>query len=189
MAAHGSPKTERSETPQPWPIPASCANVAVASRLGGSRRRAPKEIDMSRLHRFCVGATAFAMLSAAAAPLASAALPASNPFAQPSSLPYQAPRFDMIKDSDYQPALRGGHEGAARRDRGDRRQSRAAHFDNTIVAMEKSGRDAGPVSATPSSAWCRPTPTHAGRRYRPRRRPSSPRIRTRSISIPSSSRG
>src|SRR5689334_21714913 len=43
-----------------------------------------------------------------AAPTASAALPASNPFAQPSTLPLQTPDFSKIKDSDYLPALLAG---------------------------------------------------------------------------------
>ena len=39
---------------------------------------------------------------------AAATLPASNPFAQPSTLPFQAPDFSKIKDSDYLPALLAG---------------------------------------------------------------------------------
>ena len=37
------------------------------------------------------------------------AVPAlAGPFDAPSTLPYQAPRFDLIKDSDYQPAFEAG---------------------------------------------------------------------------------
>src|SRR5689334_23653777 len=39
---------------------------------------------------------------------ASATLPASNPFAKPSTLPFQTPDFSKIKDSDYLPALLAG---------------------------------------------------------------------------------
>ena len=39
-------------------------------------------------------------LAAPAKPAASATLPASNPFAKPSTLPMQAPDFANIKDSD-----------------------------------------------------------------------------------------
>ncbi|MGJ3628696.1 hypothetical protein AB5I41_20525 [Sphingomonas sp. MMS24-JH45] len=35
-------------------------------------------------------------------------LPAANPFAAQSSLPYHAPPFDRIKDTDYQPAIEAG---------------------------------------------------------------------------------
>ena len=31
-----------------------------------------------------------------------------NPFAKPSLLPFQAPPFDKIKDTDYQPAIEAG---------------------------------------------------------------------------------
>jgi len=31
-----------------------------------------------------------------------------NPFAQPSPLPFHAPPFDKIKDTDYQPAIEAG---------------------------------------------------------------------------------
>ena len=31
-----------------------------------------------------------------------------NPFAQPSPLPFHAPPFDKIKDSDYQPVIEEG---------------------------------------------------------------------------------
>ena len=39
---------------------------------------------------------------------ASATLPASNPFAKPSTLPFETPDFSRIKDSDYLPALLAG---------------------------------------------------------------------------------
>jgi len=75
-----------------------------------------------------------------AASMAQGALPASNPFAKPSSLPFQAPRFDLIKDGDYQPAIEAGiAEQAAEVTRiADNRA--APTFDNVIGAMERSGR-------------------------------------------------
>ncbi len=33
---------------------------------------------------------------------------AANPFSTASTLPYQAPRFDIIRDGDYQPAFEEG---------------------------------------------------------------------------------
>ncbi|MEP6467519.1 MAG: hypothetical protein ABJB05_14515 [Parafilimonas sp.] len=35
-------------------------------------------------------------------------LPASNPFSKSSTLPFQAPPFDKIKNEDYKPALEEG---------------------------------------------------------------------------------
>lgn len=67
-------------------------------------------------------------------------LPASNPFAKPSSLPFQATPFDRIKDADYQPAIEAGM--AEQRAEIDRiaDSTAAPTFDNTIAAMERSGR-------------------------------------------------
>jgi len=68
------------------------------------------------------------------------ALPASNPFARPSGLPYQAAPFDKIKDGDYQPAIEAGMV-EQRAEIARIADSRAAPtFENTIVAMERSGR-------------------------------------------------
>jgi peptidyl-dipeptidase Dcp len=71
---------------------------------------------------------------------ASAPAPAANPFAAASNLPYQAPRFDLIKDSDYQPGYEQGM--AIQRAEMERiaNNPAAPTFDNTIVAMERSGR-------------------------------------------------
>ena len=77
-----------------------------------------------------------------------AALPASNPFAQPSTLPFQAPRFDLIKDGDYQPAIEAGmaeQKGEITKIANNRA---APTFDNTIVALERSGRLLDRVSNT-----------------------------------------
>ncbi|HEX7799038.1 MAG TPA: M3 family peptidase, partial [Asticcacaulis sp.] len=65
---------------------------------------------MNRSRRFYLGAAAFAALAAGAPRAVLAAAPdmADNPFAQPSALPLQAPPFDRIKDTDYQPAIEEG---------------------------------------------------------------------------------
>jgi peptidyl-dipeptidase Dcp len=67
-------------------------------------------------------------------------LPANNPFLTASSLPYQAPAFDKIKDADFKPALQAGmkqwlEEISKIADNPD-----APTFENTLVAMEKSGQ-------------------------------------------------
>jgi peptidyl-dipeptidase Dcp len=75
-----------------------------------------------------------------ALPATSAPAPAPSPFAAASNLPYQAPRFDLIKDSDYQPGFDQGM--AIQRAEMERiaNNPAAPTFDNTIVAMERSGR-------------------------------------------------
>jgi peptidyl-dipeptidase Dcp len=75
--------------------------------------------------------------SAAAAP---ATPEAANPFAEPSPLPFHAPQFDRIKDSDYQPALEEGMKQQLAEIEAIADSKAPPTFDNTIVAMEKSGR-------------------------------------------------
>jgi peptidyl-dipeptidase Dcp len=62
-----------------------------------------------------------------------------NPFYAPSTLPYQAPPFDKIKDSDYQPAIEAGMEEQRREVRAIADNPAPPTFENTFVAMEKSG--------------------------------------------------
>src|ERR1700740_1977517 len=64
----------------------------------------------------------------------------SNPFYAPSKLPFQAPPFDKIKDSDYQPAIEAGMAQQREEIKGIAENSAPPTFENTIVAMEKTGR-------------------------------------------------
>jgi len=68
------------------------------------------------------------------------ALPASNPFAQPSTLPYQWPAFDRISDADYRPAFDAGMAEQLREVAAIANNTEPPTFDNTLVAMEQSGR-------------------------------------------------
>jgi peptidyl-dipeptidase Dcp len=62
-----------------------------------------------------------------------------NPFLNPSPLPYQAPPFDKIKDADYQPAIEEGMKRQLAEIDAIANNPDAPTFDNTIVAMERSG--------------------------------------------------
>jgi peptidyl-dipeptidase Dcp len=72
----------------------------------------------------------------------------SNPFSAPSSLPFEAPRFDIIKDSDYQPAFEEAMKQELTEVDAITNDPRAPTFDNTIVAMEKMGRMLDRVEST-----------------------------------------
>ncbi|MBI3474689.1 MAG: peptidyl-dipeptidase Dcp [Acidobacteria bacterium] len=63
-----------------------------------------------------------------------------NPFYAPSSLPFQAPAFDKIKDTDYQPAIDAGMTQQLAEVRAIADNPEPPTFDNTIVALEKSGQ-------------------------------------------------
>jgi len=65
--------------------------------------------------------------------------PATNPFFEKSPLPFEAPPFDRIKDSDYQPAIEEGMKRELAEVQGIANNPDAPTFANTIEAMEKTG--------------------------------------------------
>ena len=85
--------------------------------------------------------TAFlaAALSASPSQAADLAFGPSNPFYAVSTLPYHAPPFDKIRDEDYQPALEAGMAQQLIEMRAIASNPEAPTFENTLVAMEKSG--------------------------------------------------
>lgn len=94
------------------------------------------------------GASALALISsgpafAAARKSPAAGIPvtlqASNPFAKPSTLPFQTPDFSRIKDSDYLPALLAGMARQKVEVTAIANQKAAPTFENTVAAMERSG--------------------------------------------------
>jgi peptidyl-dipeptidase Dcp len=63
-----------------------------------------------------------------------------NPFYAASSLPFHAPPFDQIKDSDYQPAIDAGMAEQRREIRAIADNPAPPTFENTLVALEKTGQ-------------------------------------------------
>lgn len=84
-----------------------------------------------------IATPALAAPSKSAAP--TAAMAATNPFAKPSSLPYQTPDYARIKDSDYLPAFIAGMAQNKREIDAITNQKAAPTFDNTLGALENSG--------------------------------------------------
>ncbi len=64
----------------------------------------------------------------------------SNPFYAESTLPFHAPPFDKIKDTDYQPAIEAGMAQQREEINAIANDPAPPTFENTIVAMEKTGR-------------------------------------------------
>ena len=64
----------------------------------------------------------------------------SNPFYAPSKLPFGAPPFDRIKDEDYQPAIEAGMAQQFAEIDAIANNPAPPTFENTLVAMERSGR-------------------------------------------------
>ncbi|KMK13181.1 peptidyl-dipeptidase [Pluralibacter gergoviae] len=62
-----------------------------------------------------------------------------NPFLSASLLPYQAPRFDLITEAHYQPAFEEGLKRKRMEVAAIADNPAAATFENTLVALERSG--------------------------------------------------
>ena len=75
-----------------------------------------------------------------AAPATTEAAKASNPFFAPSPLPLHYPQFDLIKDSHFAPAFDAGMAEQLKEIDAIANNPEEATFDNTIIALEKSGQ-------------------------------------------------
>jgi peptidyl-dipeptidase Dcp len=63
-----------------------------------------------------------------------------NPFLHPSTLPYRLPPFDKIKDADYLPGFEAGMRAQREEVAAIAHNPQPPTFDNTIVALERSGQ-------------------------------------------------
>jgi len=104
---------------------------------------------MHRSHILAFAVTAAFANIACAAP--ASLLPASNPFAAPSTLPFNYPAFDKIKNADFKPAFEEGMRQQSLEIEAIADNKAAPTFDNTIVAMERSGQMLNRVSTVFSS--------------------------------------
>ncbi len=91
---------------------------------------------------------AHAATAAAAAPAAPHAVTAANPLLAASTLPLQYPRFDQIRDEHFLPAYQAGMAEHLKEVAAIADNAQAPTFDNTVVALERSGRTLQRVSAT-----------------------------------------
>ena len=80
-------------------------------------------------------------------PAKTAAVSVSNPFFAKSPLTFQYPQFDKIKDSDFAPAFEKGMAEQLAEVATIADSKQAPSFDNTIVALEKSGQLLNRVAA------------------------------------------
>ncbi len=85
-------------------------------------------------------AVALCLLAAACGRGGPAPCSKDNPFAEPSALFDQAPPFDRIRRADYQPALEEGMRRQLAEVARIAADTAAPTFDNTVVALEKSGQ-------------------------------------------------
>jgi peptidyl-dipeptidase Dcp len=94
--------------------------------------------------------TPFAHAATAAVPAAAAtaAVQAGNPFFKLSPLPFHYPQFDLIKDEHFAPAFAEGMAQNLKEIEAIANSAKPATFENTIVAMERSGQLLTRVSTT-----------------------------------------
>ena len=102
---------------------------------------------MNRPHILLVAAAASAAAIAPAWAAPAAQLEASNPFAKESSLPFNYPAWDKIRNEHFAPAFAEGMRQQATEVEAIANNKAAPTFENTIVAMERSGRLLNRVSA------------------------------------------
>lgn len=110
---------------------------------------------MNRPRSLIIAAT-MAMLASTVASTATAGAPvatlnSANPFAAPSTLPFYYPPFDKIQDAHYTPAFEAGMRAQLREIATIANNPAPPTFDNTVVAMERSGQLLQRVNATFSS--------------------------------------
>ncbi|CAN7159448.1 M3 family metallopeptidase [Massilia sp. LjRoot122] len=93
---------------------------------------------MIRPHILLVAAASVASTLAYAAP--ASMLEASNPFAKPSTLPFQYPAWDKIKNEHFAPAFAEAMRQETLEMEAIANNKAAPTLENTIVAMERSGQ-------------------------------------------------
>ena len=71
---------------------------------------------------------------------AAAGTPMENPLLTESTLPYHLPPFDRIKDADFEPAYMQGMAEHLKEVEAIAGNAQPATFENTVVALERSGR-------------------------------------------------
>src|ERR1700747_3115740 len=85
---------------------------------------------------------------------------ADNPLLTESSLPYHVPPFDKIKDEHFAPAIEEGMREQLKEVEGVSNNSEKPTFDNTIVALERTGRSLDRAERTFSNLnACNTNPT------------------------------
>ena len=94
---------------------------------------------MSNVIRVLMAAWMVVAIVPAHSTAAEAEFGASNPFYAASTLPFQAPPFDRIRDEHYQPAIEAGMAQQQAEVRAIAESPAKPTFENTLVPFEKSG--------------------------------------------------
>jgi peptidyl-dipeptidase Dcp len=117
----------RSYSPHSDPTP--CATCAVSADAMNARAPLPLLLPLAAM-------LTPAVATVAAVPVADGG----NPLLVESTLPFQCPHFDRLRDRHFLPALEAGMREQQAEIEAIARLPAVADFDNTIVALERSGR-------------------------------------------------
>jgi peptidyl-dipeptidase Dcp len=107
-------------------------------RMKSPRPRAAKTVPSFLSTLIALSVVALSSIHPALA--ASADFGPSSPLFAPSTLPFEAPPFDRIKNEDFQPAIEAGMAEEESEIQAIANNALAPTFANTIVAIEKSGQ-------------------------------------------------
>src|SRR5881394_1027788 len=131
-----------------------------------------------------------ALLGAFQVTAVSAADPIDNPLLKESTLPYHLPPFDQIKDQHFVPAMEAGMRDQLKEVDAVANNSEKPTFENTVVALERTGRSLAPSERSPISTPATPIPRckKSTKKWRQSCRPTAtPSISTANCSRASSS--
>ena len=92
------------------------------------------------MHTLILVLTIIVLVSTIPAVAAESEFGPSNPFFAPSTLPFQAPPFDKMKDEDFQPAIEAGMAEQIKEIQAITNNPAAPTFENTFIPLEKSGQ-------------------------------------------------
>ena len=106
-------------------------------RLAQSPRRAARAAFLPVVAGLALPVCA---LAESPGPAAEAAPATENPLLAESTLPYHLPPFDRIKDADFEPAYAEGMAEHLKEVEAIANNPQAPTFENTVVALERSGR-------------------------------------------------
>src|SRR5881398_1902374 len=96
-------------------------------------------IQLSGLRVFALLA-AMQITATAVAAQNSSPMPSDNPYLVESALPYHLPPFDKIKDEHFVPATEAGMQEQLKEVEAIAANTAKTNFDNTVVALERTGR-------------------------------------------------
>src|SRR3546814_2706487 len=121
--------------------------LGVSIRLGISPMKHPLAAALAVAR--AIAAPAYAQ--DAAMPDKAATASAADPFAADSPLPLHYPQFDKISDSDFAPAFDRGMAEELAEVKAIAENPEAPTFENTIIALEKSGQVLGRATSARKS--------------------------------------